>query len=125
MLKSATISKSFFRKSGICLALTAMVILAFASSGGGGRKNKNSLDFNKDFAPVRTTGGFTMKAGPWYKGSQLLTIQKQKDFVLFNSIVTYQKGNVTYILPYKYKMSKPSGSRNNLDAVDIKIRLHK
>ena len=124
MLKLAIISRSFLRKSGICLALTAMVILAFASSGGGGRKNKNGLDFNKDFAPVRTTGGFTMKAGPWYKGSQLLNIQKEKDFVLFSSVVTYQKGNVTYILPYKYKMSKSTG-KNNLNAIDVKINLHK
>lgn len=101
-----------------------MAILSFGSSGGGGDKNKSRLNFNKDFTTIRTTGGFTLKAGPLYGGSQLLNIQRQKDVVLLNSVITYQKGNTTFILPYKYKMSKQT-TKSNLNVLDVKINLHK
>jgi len=128
MLKFNTIRVSnFLRKSAVFTAATAIAFLGFASSGGGGGKNKSKLDFNKEFVPVRTSGGFTLKSGPNYRGSRLLNVQKKNDAVLFNSVVTYQKGNTTYILPYKNKMSLPGklDNRNNLNAVDVKIRLGK
>jgi len=102
-----------------------MAILTFGSSGGGGGdKDKSRLNFNRDFTTIRTTGGFTLKAGPLYVGSQLRNIKKQKDVVFLNSVVTYQKGNTTFILPYKYRMAKPV-AKSNLTAVDVKINLRK
>jgi hypothetical protein len=58
-------------------------------------------------------------------GSRTFATQKN-NAVLYNTLVTYQKGNAIYILPYKYKgqVSKVS-SKNNLNAVGVKIRLHK
>jgi len=109
----------------MCFALTAMVILTFGSSGGGGGdKNRSLINFKKDFTTIRTTGGFTLKAGPSYGGSQLLNVQKQKDVVLLNTVVTYQKGNTTFILPYKYRMAKPV-AKSNLSVFDVKFNLHK
>ncbi len=127
MSKSHYISGGFLRKAGLCLALTATAFLTFASKGGGGDKNKNGLSFNKEFTPVRTAGGFTLKVGPSYSGSQLLSSQKKKDVVFYNSIVTYSKGNNTYILPYKYRVNLASktSSKSSLNLVDIKIKLGK
>ena len=113
--------QSVLRKAAVCFALTAVAVLTFGSSGGGGKK-KNRL--TKDFTPIRTTGGFTLKAGPAYGGSQLLNVQKQRNVVLMNTVVTYQKGNTTFILPYKYRMSKTS-EKSNLNAFDVKINLRK
>ncbi len=125
MLSKSIISKhNILRKSVVCFALTAMAVLTFGSSGGGGDKNKNVPNFNKDFTTIRTSGGFTLKAGPSYRGSQLLNMEKQKDVVLLNSVVTYQKGNTTFILPYKYKMQKQA-PKSNLNVFDVKINLHK
>jgi hypothetical protein len=123
-LRTTIFRRNILRKIAACSALTAMAILSFGSSGGGGDKNKSRLNFNKDFTTIRTTGGFTLKAGPIYGGSQLLNIQRQKDVVLLNSVITYQKGNTTFILPYKYKMSKQT-AKSNLNALDVKINLHK
>jgi len=108
----------------VCFALIVTAALTFGSTGGGGGNRNSSLSFNKDFTTICTTGGFTLKAGPMYRGSQLLNMQKQKDVVLLKSVVTYQKGNTTFILPYQYKMAKPA-MKSNLNAVDVKINLHK
>lgn len=128
MLKFNTIRvASLLRKSAWFLSLTAIAFLGFASSGGGDGKRKSKLSFDKDFVPVRTSGGFTLKSGPSYKGSRLLNYNKQKDAVHFTSVVTYQKGNTTYILPYKNKMQVPGklAGKNNLNAVNLKIKLGK
>ena len=122
-LKPAISRYNVARKVAVCFALIAVAALTFGSTGGGGNKN-SSLSFNKDFTTIRTTGGFTLKAGPMYRGSQLLNMQRQRDVVLLKSVVTYQKGNTTFILPYQYKMAKPA-MKSNLNAVDVKINLHK
>jgi len=125
MFLKPTISRyNVARKVMVCFALIAVAALTFGSTGGGGGNRNSSLSFNKDFTTIRTTGGFTLKAGPMYRGSQLLNMQKQKDVVLLKSVVTYQKGNTTFILPYQYKMAKPA-MKSNLNAVDVKINLHK
>ena len=121
--KLAKLKQNVVRKVGICFALTAVAILTFGSSGGGGDKNKNK-NFNRDFTTIRTSGGFTLKAGPMYGGSQLLNVKNQKDVVCLSGLVTYQKGNTTFILPYKSRMAKPA-VKSNLNAFDVKIKLHK
>ena len=124
MFSTTTISRpNFFRKAGVCFAFIVMAALTFGSSGGGGGKNKNDLNF-KEFTPIRTSGGFTLKAGPLYHGSQLLNVQQQNNTVFLNTVVTYQRGNTTFILPYRYKMTKPV-VKSNLNALDVKIQLHK
>jgi hypothetical protein len=124
MLFFTSILKSnLARKTAICFGLITIAAITFGSSGGGG-KNKNTLPFSNDFTTIRTSGGFTLKAGPVYRGSQLLNMQKQNDAVLLTSVVTYQRGNTTFILPYKYRMSRPV-AKSNLNVVDVKINLHK
>jgi len=114
------------RKSAICFVLTAMAILTFASKGGGGgEKNKNVPAANY-FTPIRTANGFTLKSGPVYRGSQLFTQQKKNDVITFTSVITYQRGNTTFILPYKNRVSVPTTKvKNNLNVVDFKINLRK
>jgi hypothetical protein len=120
------IIKTLARKSAICFALTALAILTFASKGGGGGDKDKRVPLTKQFTPIRTASGFTLKAGPVYRGSQLFTQEKKKDAVTFNSVITYSRGNTTYILPYKYRVNYPSAKqKNNLNVVDLKINLGK
>lgn len=123
---STPLYKTLARKSAICFALSAMAFLAFASKGGGGDdKNKNNPITNQ-FTPIRTASGFTLKAGPVYRGSHLFHQQKKKDAVLISSVVTYQRGNTTFILPYKSRVTLPQNcSKSNLNVVDFRINLRK
>lgn len=128
MLKPRTIFRTLARKSAICFALTTMAILTFASSGGGGGDKNKSMPSTGQFTPIRTTSGFTLKAGPTYRGSQLFNSEKKKDAMVFNSVITYKRGNTTFILPYKYKMNLPSTKnclKSNLNVVDVKVNLHR
>ena len=79
------------------------------------------------FVPLKTTGGFTLKAGPNYRGSMILKEERTSNHIAFNSLVTYQKGNSTYILPNKYKISLAPNSNNlnrsSLQMLNVKIKL--
>ena len=126
MTRPRTIFQTLARKSAICFVLTAMAFLTFASKGGGGGDKNKNVPVTSHFTPIRTTNGFTLKSGPTYRGSQLFSQQKKNDVITFNSVITYKRGNTTFILPYKYKMSLPSNkTKNNLNVVDFKLNLRK
>ncbi len=94
------------RQTAISLLLIAVVGLTFASKGGGGDKKKApAFPFKSSFTPIRTTNGFTLKAGPAYTGSYLLGQETTQNYISLNTITTYQKGNTIFVLPYKYKVT--------------------
>jgi hypothetical protein len=118
------------RKVLVSTLLIAVVGLTFASKGGGGEKKKdNSIPLKTNFTPIRTTNGFTLKTGPSYTGSYLLGQEKTDNYVSFHTLITYQKGNSIYIMPYKYKMNTASvylnNSGSNLQLLDLRIKMHK
>lgn len=111
------------RKVFASFALLGVVALAVASSGGGGSKKRSSVA--SAFSPATSTA-FTLKSGPQFLRSQIFSTQKSQGFVMFNTIVTYQRGNTTYLLPYSYKMStKKPCMKSNLNIVDLRINLKK
>ena len=81
------------------LFLIALSVAAFATLGDGKSKGKKSSLLNSK--PTITPGKFTMKSGYQYRGSQIINQQNQNNTFTRNSLVTYQKGNMTYILPVK------------------------
>lgn len=50
------------------------------------------------------TKGFTLKSGYNYRGNNLFNQPESNRFIMLNKVVTYQKGNGTYILPLKKKV---------------------
>ena len=113
------------KKTIISCAMIGAVALAIASSGGGDKKRAESLR-KPDFTPIRTTNGFTLKAGPIYTGSHIFSNERNTNYV--NAVVTYQQGNKVFILPYKPRVNvipDKSYYRNNLNVLDFKFRLRK
>ena len=117
------------KKSIICCAMIGAVAVAVASSGGGDKRKSEPL--KPEFTPIRTTNGFTLKAGATYMGSNLLSSVRGYNLVTYNTIVTYQKGNTVYILPQQIKIGsttsqyKPVLQKSNFKLLDLKINLHK
>src|SRR5882757_2195495 len=96
--------RKLMRQVAISAMLLAVVGLSFASKGGGGdKKSGNKVPIKTEFVPIRTTGNFTLKAGPAYSGSFFLGQEKTKTTISFNTLITYEKGNSIFIMPYKYK----------------------
>ncbi len=123
--------RKLIRQTAVSLLLLAIVGLTFASKGGGGgdKKKATSIPFKSSFTPIRTTTGFTLKAGPAYTGSYLLGQERTPHYVSLNTITTYQKGNTIFILPYKCKVTTSPylnlSGKTNLQVLDFRIQMHK
>jgi hypothetical protein len=98
MKSSRIIFKQVLTRKLTTLFLIALSVAAFATLGDGKAKKKSSLLNSK---PTITPGKFSMKSGYQYRGSQIISQKKDKNSFTRNSLVTYQKGNMTYILPVK------------------------
>jgi hypothetical protein len=116
------------KKSIISCAMIGVVALAVASSGGGDKKKAASTLRNPDFTPIRTTNGFTLKAGPTYTGSHVFSSERKDNVITINSVVTYEQGNKVIILPHRSRVNvtcTSGGTRSNLNLLDVKFRLRK
>lgn len=113
------------RKISVSLLLVGLTYFAVASIGGG--KNKSNHNIRKTaFTPIKTSKGFSIKSGLTYRGTVILKEEKTVGYISYNSLVTYQKGNATYILPNKYTVSLAhSASRSNLQMLNLRIKLCK
>ena len=67
----------------VCTVLIGLAVLTFASMGGG-KKSKTTAVKN-DFVPIRTSNGFTLKSGPLYKGSSIISQEKSRNTIVLNS----------------------------------------
>lgn len=91
--------------------MTGIVLVSFADRGIG-KRSKSKVLLN-----VTTTHSFkadlfqNMKNGLQYKGSLLSDIQRYQNSMIATELVTYQKGNSIYIIPYKQKMIVPEMSQ--------------
>lgn len=93
--------------SGKKLAVTLLVafsaIASFATLGDGKKKtgaSKSSLLSSKS----TSAGSFSLRSGYTYRGNQVINTKKQTNYISLNTVVTYQKGNTTYIVPLKKKV---------------------
>jgi hypothetical protein len=120
--------RKLMRKTLICMLMFAVVGFAIASKGGGGDNKKAAIPLKTNFVPIRTTNGFTLKAGPSYSGSMIVGAEKTREYVSFNTLVTYQKGNSFYIMPHTYRINTSVYMRNNtgsnLSLLDLRINMH-
>ena len=109
----------------VAVVMIGTVVLALASSGGGGSKKKSLASTKQGFAPLRASNGITLKAGPNYTGSYSYSSQRN-NILSYKTLVTYQKGNTIFILPYKYKLNTTrQAMKNNFNVLDLKISIRR
>ncbi len=99
--------KTFTKKFLTIVMLFCMAQVAMADRGVG-KKSKNKTILNI-YTPstLRSSIVFNLKSGLSYKGSLLNSSEIVANSIVSNSLITYQKGNVTYIIPYKNKIVVP------------------
>lgn len=93
-----TIFRQVLTRKLTTLFLIGLSVAAFATLGDGKSKAKKSLLNSK---PTITPGKFSLRSGYQYRGSQVINQQQDKNNFTLNSLVTYQKGHMTYIMPVK------------------------
>ena len=88
--------------------LFGMVQVAFADKGSGKKtKAKASINICTTGMNLKKSVAFNLKSGLSYTGSLLTQNRTIGSSILSTSLITYQKGNITYILPYKHKLVIP------------------
>jgi len=95
---AAKINRLIKRKVATAVLVTAS-LAAFATLGDGGRKgtrfsNSSSATYNS----------ISLRTHYNYKSNSLFAPTEPQRFIMLNTVVTYQKGNTTYILPLKKKV---------------------
>lgn len=116
------------KKSIVSATMLGLVVIALASSGGGKKKSTGST---LGIIPIRSNGTFALKTKPSYSGSVLYTTANLKNSTMYRSVVTYQKGNTTFIVPSQYRLNNQrklsfnstQSFKSNLNVVDLKVRL--
>lgn len=97
--------KTFTQKLFIIALLFCIVNVAIADRGLGKKiKNKTILNITSNTSTIRNSITFNLKSGLTYSGSLLSNTHTVGNSILTQSIITYQKGNMTYIIPFKQKI---------------------
>jgi hypothetical protein len=113
------------RLTAVGLLLFAVTALAFASKGGGDKKKHH--EFDNSFTPINTASTFSLKKSPLYSGS-IVSFHPEADHrISMNAMITYQRGNTTFILPYQYKVNAGSptdyNTHTNLQFLGVRIQM--
>lgn len=106
------------------LAICGIQAFAALGIGGGGKTKQQSVGI--DFTPISIANSFTLKGNFSYKGGKIMSEERiAPNVITFNSVVTYQQGNTTYIMPYKSSVSlTPATNSNSLQMLNLKVKIH-
>jgi hypothetical protein len=96
---AAKINRLIKRKIATAVLVTASVA-AFATLGDGGGKKGSRFNNSVD----NTYNGFSLRTRYNYKSNNLFSPTKEQKYITLNTVITYQKGNTTYILPLKKRV---------------------
>ena len=89
------------RKTLVAVAVFGITQYVFAVDGtlnGGGSKSERS-----SFSSIKKDMNFSLKSGFAFNGNKSIALHKSGKTGIFNNIISYQKGNVTYYMPYRSK----------------------
>jgi hypothetical protein len=99
MKLTATKMKCLIKRKLATVVLVTASLAAFATFVDDGGKKGTKVS-NSDLA----VSNFSLRTPYNYKSNNLFTSSKPQKFIMLNTVVTYQKGNATYILPLKKKV---------------------
>jgi hypothetical protein len=89
--------------SALILLICFVTYVAIADRGGFGRRNK--IHFNiVTLNTLKNSIAFNLRSGLNYRGNNILNKQQIGNSIFSNSLMSYEKGNTVYILPYKQKV---------------------
>lgn len=91
----------------LAAVLNGIMFTAIADKGVGKNRKKIVLNITNNNNSFSKTLSFNLKSGLKYKGSLLTNVETTKTPVMYSTLVTYQKGNTIYIVPFKQKMVVP------------------
>lgn len=91
----------------LLVGATHIALGSFTGSSAGRSRQFSLKDFNRNFYRPSTIP-FSLRAGFQYRGSQILKHRKEANGTsTITSVLKFERGNTTYIYPYKHKITVP------------------
>lgn len=94
----------FCRQLAMILLLAVTTVGAFATLGDG--KARNTRSTKKSLLSTKTAlqpGSFSLQSGYNFRGTQVINTQDNR-YINLNTVVNYQNGHTSYIIPLKKKV---------------------
>ncbi|MDB5196050.1 MAG: hypothetical protein JWP88_420 [Flaviaesturariibacter sp.] len=111
-----SIKRLLKRKLATTVLIAVSSVAAFATLGEGGKKYVPHRAASFSVKSTYSYKNFSLRSGYNYRSTDVLN--NSAKYMMLNTVVTYQKGNATYILPLKKKVFlndkitfKPTNSR--------------
>ena len=99
--------KRINKKIAAIFLLMVMTNLVFADRGFGKRSKGKYLLNISTTGTFRSSLGMNLRTGLSYKGSLLSSRKVEGNYMTSTNLMTYQKGNTTYIVPVKHRILMP------------------
>lgn len=100
---------------------------AFASFAtlGDGKTRKLTADKPLLSRTTSRTTNFSLKSGYDFRGSQVIRtdVSNSMKVLDLNTVMTYQQGGATYVMPVRKKVSVNLGTQNKVSSATVKINL--
>ncbi|HMJ46273.1 MAG TPA: hypothetical protein VK498_03045 [Ferruginibacter sp.] len=108
----------------LVVVMLAGVTFSALADRGVGKKSKAKVGLNITTTnSLKNSISINLKSGLKYKGSLLANQQVTGNAVTSNTLLTYQKGNTVYIIPYKQVIAVPE-MKQGYTGMKIIIRTH-
>jgi hypothetical protein len=108
----------------IAFAFVSAALSAVADRGIGKKSKTSKITLNISTpSTIKSSLSFNLKNGLKYTGAINAGKQVNSNSMLKNTLVTYQKGNTTYIIPYKQKIVIPE-VKQGYTGMKVIIRPH-
>jgi len=99
MSLTATKIKRLIKRKLATAVLATASVAAFATLGDDGGKNGTKITNSHN-----SINTFSLRTPYNYRSNNLFTSTRSQKYIMLNTVVTYQKGNATYIMPLKKKV---------------------
>ena len=66
-------------------------------------------------------GSFSLQSGYKFRGNQVITNLSNDQYINLNTVLTFQQGRNTYVLPVKKKVSLNLSSQNQVKGATVNI----
>ena len=96
--------KCLLQKKLVTILFVTASVACFATLGDGGKKSTKPTGLLTTPSGQYNAKNFSLKSAYPYRGGHLVTLEQPKNYIMLNTVVTYQKWNSTYIMPLKKKV---------------------
>lgn len=108
-MKIRSIINRLTKKELVTAVFITASLAAFATLGEGGKKGTKKISSQRTLLTTnvipRDFKTFSLKTRYNYRGSTILSTPVQQKYIMLNTtVITYEKGNTTYILPLKKRV---------------------